>query len=79
MRNGLVLHPSKSMVRNGGFDGSGVHCGTEDVLQQVDMRLYDGNITMPEGASVSSSALKSVCIYLLGSQSIVSRLKLLMG
>lgn len=28
--NGYVLHPRKSLVWNGGFDGSGTHCGTSD-------------------------------------------------
>jgi len=27
MKNGLVLYPVQSMVYNGGFDGSGTHCG----------------------------------------------------
>lgn len=27
MNNGLVLHPVRSLVINGGFDGSGTHCG----------------------------------------------------
>ena len=29
MLNGLTLYPSKSLVRNIGFDGSGTHCGVE--------------------------------------------------
>jgi len=28
LNNGLGVYPSKSLVRNVGFDGSGVHCGT---------------------------------------------------
>ena len=28
-KNGLVLYPGKSLVRNMGFDGSGTHCGPE--------------------------------------------------
>ena len=31
---GLVLHPRHSLVWNGGFDGSGVHCGTSQALSQ---------------------------------------------
>jgi hypothetical protein len=32
-REGLCLHPSKSLVENIGHDGSGVHCGTSDVYR----------------------------------------------
>ncbi|WP_158904639.1 glycosyltransferase family 2 protein [Burkholderia sp. L27(2015)] len=35
--NGLVVYPTKSLVWNGGFDGSGIHCGSDDVLQQGDV------------------------------------------
>ncbi len=30
----LVVYPSQSLVWNGGFDGSGIHCGNGDFLQQ---------------------------------------------
>jgi hypothetical protein len=32
-RNGLALYPKKSMVRNLGFDGSGVNCNVSDFAQ----------------------------------------------
>ena len=38
--NGLVLYPSRSLVWNGGFDGSGIHCGSGDFLQQGDISNY---------------------------------------
>jgi hypothetical protein len=31
LRNGLALFPGKSLVKNIGMDGSGVHCGTDGV------------------------------------------------
>lgn len=31
LEEGLVLYPGRSLVRNIGFDGSGVHCGTSSV------------------------------------------------
>lgn len=31
---GLVVYPRHTLVRNGGFDGSGVHCGNGDLLGQ---------------------------------------------
>jgi hypothetical protein len=38
--NGLVLYPRKSLVWNGGFDGSGIHCGSDDFLQQGEVSNY---------------------------------------
>lgn len=39
-RNGLVLYPSRSLVWNGGFDGTGIHCGSSDFLQQGERSNY---------------------------------------
>jgi len=33
-QNGLVVYPAQNLVWNDGFDGSGVHCGNSDLLQQ---------------------------------------------
>jgi len=33
-RQGLVVYPTQSLVWNGGFDGSGVHCGSGDFFDQ---------------------------------------------
>lgn len=33
-RQGLVAYPTQSLVWNGGFDGSGVHCGSGDDFNQ---------------------------------------------
>lgn len=38
--NGLVVYPSHSLVWNGGFDGSGIHCGSSDFLQQGERLNY---------------------------------------
>ncbi len=35
-QRGLVLYPSRSLVWNGGFDGTGEHCGSDDFLRQGD-------------------------------------------
>lgn len=34
LHNGLCLHPSNSLSRNNGFDGSGVHCGYVEVFNK---------------------------------------------
>lgn len=46
-KRGLAVYPSKSLVWNGGFDGSGVHCGVDDFLNQGDATLYAGS-ALPE-------------------------------
>jgi hypothetical protein len=33
-QRGLVAYPKESLVWNGGFDGTGVHCGAGDILNQ---------------------------------------------
>lgn len=40
---GLTLYPSKSLVHNIGFDGSGVHCGDNKVekkLENIPLFIY---------------------------------------
>ena len=37
---GLVAYPTRSLVWNGGFDGSGIHCGSGDFLNQGDVPSY---------------------------------------
>lgn len=34
LQNGVFLFPNKSLLRNIGFDGSGIHCQLEDKLEQ---------------------------------------------
>ena len=46
-RRGLVLYPTRSLVFNDGFDGSGVHCGTGDFLEQGDAASYAAS-ALPE-------------------------------
>jgi len=57
LRKGLALFPGRSLVRNIGMDGSGVHCGTDDV--------YD--------VEPSTSAVNVLPIPLTESEEAVSR------
>ena len=41
--NGLVLYPRQSLVWNGGFDGTGIHCGSRNFLRQGDVSNYSTN------------------------------------
>lgn len=42
LKNGLALHPGRSLVVNAGFDGSGRHCGRSS---QYDVQLCEGYIS----------------------------------
>lgn len=37
---GLVLYPARSLVWNGGFDGSGVHCGESTLFDAQDLESW---------------------------------------
>ncbi len=42
-KNGLVLYPSHSLVWNSGFDGSGTHCGDENIFQDIHLQDFNFN------------------------------------
>jgi Glycosyl transferase family 2 len=42
LNNGRCLHPSKSMINNIGFDGTGIHCNESDIYN---VELHDQEIT----------------------------------
>jgi hypothetical protein len=37
MLNGITLYPTHSLVKNIGFDGSGVHCGESSIFSEVEV------------------------------------------
>lgn len=37
LNNGLCLHPGKSLIRNIGYDGTGIHCGRDDLYLYQDI------------------------------------------
>ena len=42
LQNGLCLAPSKSLVKNVGFDNSGVHCGTnpaQEIQHNINIKI----------------------------------------
>lgn len=55
LRNGLVLYPKQTLVRNLGFDGSGVNC-TVSSLAQEDLNVEFRVNSLPEIIDVSPSA-----------------------
>jgi len=51
--NGLVAYPRESLVWNGGFDGSGVHCGDSEfgdknLLTQLNKVNMSGSVQFPQ-------------------------------
>lgn len=64
---GLVLHPRRSLVWNGGFDGSGTHCGDRDAVDTAgtppetlgDPQL-SAEITWPEHVAIDAGAFDTV-------------------
>jgi len=61
-KNGVALHPGKSLVRNNGFDGSGTNCGVYAVddfsLQETGVRKF------PDSTITDAATLHSVERYL---------------
>jgi hypothetical protein len=70
--SGLVLYPRESLIWNGGFDASGVHCGGDEVFQPEApplfraRRLPDPIRLPPPGAEADAAAWAAVLAYLRG-------------
>jgi hypothetical protein len=52
--SGLVAYPRQSLVRNTGFDGSGTHCGTSNLYDQIisphQLARLPSSLTFPDEA-----------------------------
>jgi len=79
-RNGLVLYPSKTLVQNLGFDGSGVNC----TVSKFDQDELDPNYrvrSFPESIAVSSLAdkvMSGIPATRLSAAAVFTRLKALL-
>jgi hypothetical protein len=61
MAKGLILHPTRSLVSNIGFDGSGTHCGNGN----VDNFVYNQSIgSFPKEIKIDNLFLESIASYL---------------
>jgi hypothetical protein len=72
--NGLVLHPRKSLVWNGGFDESGTHCGdqawsTHALAEIADESWATKSFQFPEQVAVDELAFGKVVRFLRSEQS----------
>ncbi len=71
INHGLCLYPFKSLVRNRGFDDSGIHCGFDN---RFDTDLYDGPIEFfPDDITENSIALAAIMEFLLQSKKPIYR------
>ncbi|MDB9521110.1 glycosyltransferase family 2 protein [Dolichospermum circinale CS-1225] len=60
--NGITLYPTHSLVKNIGFDGSGVHCGVNTVFETI---ISQQNIfSFPEKNKISMNKSQIVFKYL---------------
>lgn len=79
--NKLVLHPRLSLVKNEGFDGTGVHFRTPGGEQhqqppfQTEWPNLENDFVWPESIQVNSRALKTHQRYLRSQISLRSRIK----
>lgn len=60
MQGGLALHPGQSLVQNGGFDGTGVHCSVTD---RFEVELADQLPELPDRVEESTTAVKAMMAY----------------
>jgi hypothetical protein len=63
--HGLVLYPRSSLVWNGGFDGTGIHCGTNSPFTDEPhfAEEFDGKITFPRSVKVDRRRFSLVKKY----------------
>jgi hypothetical protein len=67
MRNGVVLYPTKSLIQNTGFDGSGVHCGNELTGESIDPKF---TVEHYPACAVEREHIDLVCRLLAGRNSL---------
>ena len=80
-RNGLALYPKKSLVRNLGFDGSGVNCNVSDFAQgdlDPDFRVNAMPDTIETTAEIQT-VYRSLPVPRLSWTSVLSRASRMLG
>ena len=81
MRGGLALYPKKSLVRNDGFDGSGVNCAVSDI-ETSELNESFSPVVFPERIEVTGcfdSVLKNMPKPRLSIRSIIKRVRSFLG
>lgn len=66
--NGLALHPRESLVWNGGFDGTGTHCGfdswSNDQAGQMNSWTTNSSHRFPKDVVIDQGAFDRICKFL---------------
>jgi hypothetical protein len=75
MRNGLVLYPSRSLVSNEGFDGTGTHCGSEDNMSDKTAAAMDRRLLDLPRAELNHAAFLVVRAFLASQTTIWQRVR----
>lgn len=91
-KNGLTLYPNKTMVRNIGFDGSGVHCGnsqndtlhvnsymptlTENIIEKQENRKVVSDILLSKKGDLITKINKKIKQVLKNKLSTTSKIRL---
>ena len=74
MQGGMVLYPRQSLVRNGGFDGTGVHCGPGGSPYDAPGQPPHLQLTrLPDAHHVDAHALGRVRNYLAARNTVWQR------
>jgi hypothetical protein len=67
-RNGLVLFPGRSLVWNGGFDGTGIHSGrrrfSQPALREFEQPRYTNQIRYPDQTAVDEVMMEATRQFL---------------
>ena len=80
MQNGLILYPSKSFVRNIGFDGSGTHCGVSVFEKEGSLILSsERNVFNFPMVNIDNKAYADIRLFLSGGRGAGSKRKLTFG
>ena len=80
LRDGLALYPRKSLVRNIGFDGTGVNCAVSDFAQS-DLDPQFRVVSMPAAIEVSracEAVYRALPVPSVNLTSIITRAKRLL-
>jgi len=72
--NGVVLHPTKSLVRNNGFDGSGTNCG-KYAQEKIEMSVISATLPASESVGIDMKVYGLVKSYLRRESRLIKKIK----
>jgi len=75
VRDGLVLYPSRSLVNNEGFDGSGTNCGADGSMNDIEAAAVALRLVRLPSGGIDEAAFRAVVTYLSSQHSLWPRAK----